>query len=94
LLTRHIDRRDRRFSILKPTAKGKRIARDLASIFDSIRKELFVGMLESDVHRLGKTLPQLHKNAVRIGSRQKCDAVRGRRRIGSPGMKTEGAPTS
>ena len=89
LLTRDIDQRDRRFSILKPTAKGKRVARDLASVFDKIRKELFVGMVESDVRRLGKMLPQLLKNAVRIGSRQKCDAVRGRRRIGSHRMKTE-----
>jgi DNA-binding MarR family transcriptional regulator len=93
LLTRHIDQRDRRVSILKPTAKGKRIARDLASVFDNIRKELFLGMLESDVRRLGKTLPQLHKNAIRIGSRQKCDAARGRRRIGSQGMKTEPSQT-
>jgi DNA-binding MarR family transcriptional regulator len=89
LLTRDIDQRDRRFSILKPTAKGKRVARDLASAFSKIRKELFVGMLESDVRQLGKMLPQLLKNAVRIGSRQKCDAVRGRRRIGSHRMKTE-----
>jgi DNA-binding MarR family transcriptional regulator len=94
LLTRDIDRRDRRFSILKPTAKGKRVARDLTTVFDNIRKELFVGMLESDVRRLGKMLPHLHKNAVRIGSRQKCDAVRGRRRIGSHRMKTEGQQRS
>jgi DNA-binding MarR family transcriptional regulator len=93
LLTRDIDRRDRRVSILKPTAKGKRMARYLGSIFDNIRKELFVGMLESDVRRLGKTLPQLHKNAIRIGSRQKCDAARGRRRIGSQGIKTESSQT-
>jgi len=36
LVTRDIGRRDRRFSILKPTAKGKHLARDLASVFDSI----------------------------------------------------------
>jgi DNA-binding MarR family transcriptional regulator len=94
LLTRDIDPRDRRFSILKPTAKGKRVARGLGSLFDSIREELFVGVLESDVLRLGKMLPQLHKNAVRIGSRQKCDAARRRRQIGSHGMKAEGPQTS
>lgn len=38
LLTRDIDQRDRRFSILKPTAKGKQVARALVSVFDSIRK--------------------------------------------------------
>src|ERR1700688_555377 len=44
LLTRDIDPRDRRFSILKPTAKGKQVARGLGSLFDSIREELFVGI--------------------------------------------------
>jgi DNA-binding MarR family transcriptional regulator len=83
LLTRDIDPRDRRFSILKPTAMGKHVAQGLGSLFDSIREELFAGILESDVLRLGKILPQLHKNAVRIGSEQKCDAPRGRKRIGS-----------
>jgi DNA-binding MarR family transcriptional regulator len=94
LVTREIGRRDRRFSILKPTAKGKRLARDLTSVFDSIREELFAGIPESDVLRLGKLLPQLHKNAVWIGSRQKCEAVRERKRIGIRGMKTEGPQTS
>jgi hypothetical protein len=39
-------------------------------------------------------LPQLHKNAVQVGSRHKCDAPRGRKRIGSHGMKTEGPEKS
>jgi DNA-binding MarR family transcriptional regulator len=94
LLTRDIDPCDRRISILKPTAKGKQVARALASVFDSIRKELFVGILESDVLRLCKMLPELHKNAVQLGARHKCDVVRGRKRIGSQGMKTEGSQTS
>jgi DNA-binding MarR family transcriptional regulator len=89
LLTRDIDPRDRRFSILKPTAKGKQVAQGLGSLFDSIREELFAGILESDVLRLGKMLPQLHKNAVRIGSGQKCDAPRVRKRIGSHELKTD-----
>ena len=88
LLRRDIDRRDRRFSILKPTAKGKRVARDLASVFDNIRKELFVGMLESDVRRLGKVLPQLHKNALQIGSERYKSKVEttshGKRLLSSP----------
>jgi DNA-binding MarR family transcriptional regulator len=94
LLTRDIDQRDRRFSILKPTTKGKQVARALASVFDSIRKELFLGILESDVLRLGKMLPQLHKNAVHVGLRHKCDVVRRLKRIGSQGMKMEGPQTS
>src|SRR5450631_1917346 len=94
LVRREIGRRDRRFLILKPTAKGKQVARELASVFDSIREELFAGISESDVLRLGKVLPQLHKNAGRIGSRQKCEAVRKRRRIGIRRMNTEGPQTS
>jgi DNA-binding MarR family transcriptional regulator len=93
LVTRDVDPRDRRFSILKPTPKGKQVARVLASVFDSIRKELFVGILESDVLRLVKMLPQLHKNAVHVGSRHKCEVVRGRKRMGSQEMKMEGPQT-
>jgi hypothetical protein len=89
LVTRDINQRDRRFADLKPTAKGKRVARDLASIFYKVRKELFVGMSESDVRRVSKLLTQLYKNAVGIGSRQKCTAVRRRRRIGTRRIKAE-----
>ena len=94
LLTRDIDPCDRRFSILKPTAKGKQVARALESVFDSIRKELFLGILESDVRRLGKMLPQLHKNAVHVGLRHEGEVVRRLKRIGSHGMKMEGPMTS
>jgi DNA-binding MarR family transcriptional regulator len=94
LVTREIGRCDRRFSILKPTAKGKQVARDLASVFDSIREELFAGILEGDVIRLGELLPQLYKNAACIGSQQKCEAVRERGRIGIRGMKTKGPQTN
>jgi DNA-binding MarR family transcriptional regulator len=45
LIVRHVNPRDRRFSILKPTATGKQTARDLASLLDEIRKELFAGTL-------------------------------------------------
>jgi DNA-binding MarR family transcriptional regulator len=89
LVTRDIDPRNRCFSILKPTAKGNRVARDLAPVFDSIRKELFEGILERDVLRLGKMLPRLNKNAVHIGSRHDGDPERGRKRIGSHRMKLE-----
>ena len=94
LITRGINPRDRRFSVLKPTGKGKQVARDLASQFDHIRKELFVGTSESDVRRLSKALAQLHKNAADIGSLQKCAAVRQHRRIGGHEVKEEGPQTS
>jgi DNA-binding MarR family transcriptional regulator len=89
LLIREIDQCDRRFSILKPTAKGKQVARELASIFDNIRRELFTGILESDVRRLSQTLPRLHKNAIWIGA-----GPRVRRRIGSHRVKSQGKKIS
>ena len=89
LLTRDIYRRDRRFSILRPTAKGKRVARQLAYIFDNIRKELFTGILESDIRRLSQTLPRLHKNAVRIGAWRRKSRLRVRR-IESHAVKSQG----
>jgi DNA-binding MarR family transcriptional regulator len=82
LLTRKIDSHDRRFSVLKSTAKGKRVARDLESVFDSIRKELFVGVLESEVGRLAKMLQQLQRNAAQIGKKHGDWEGRRRRRIG------------
>src|SRR6202795_4296028 len=88
LVTRDIQRRDRRFSVIRPTGKGKQIARALAGVFEKIRKELFTGILESDEFRLGRVLPQLHKNATRIGSRQRRDAGRCGR-VGSHGRRKE-----
>jgi DNA-binding MarR family transcriptional regulator len=88
-LTREVDRRDRRFSILKPTRKGKRAAVGLASIFDRIRTQLFNGISEGDIRRLGQMLPHLHKNAVRIGGGPKWARVSGRRRIGGQGNKSQ-----
>lgn len=76
LLAREMDQHDRRICLLKPTAEGKRVAQELASVFFSIREKLFAGMLESDLRRLTGVLERLHENAVRIGSKKKCDAVR------------------
>jgi DNA-binding MarR family transcriptional regulator len=89
LVTRDTHRGDRRFSVIEPTGKGKRVARALACVFDNIRKELFVGILESDVRRLGQMFPQLQKNATRIGSRQRRDGVRRRKRIGIQRVKAD-----
>ena len=94
LLVREIDQRDRRFSILKPTAMGKRVAQELALVFDNIRKELFAGILESDLRRLSHTLPRLHKNAVQIGTRRRKSQLRERYRIGSYRMRSQGKEIS
>ena len=90
LIMRDALARDRRFSLIRPTRKGKQVARALASVFDNIRKELFVGILKNDVSRMGKMLPQLHNNAIRIGCWQKSRAVRRRRRIGVRSMNKGG----
>ena len=87
LIARHLNPRDRRVSILTPTTKGKQTARDLARLFDEIRKELFAGMLESEVGELSKMMARLHKNALGIGSAQKCETARQRKRIGRHGTK-------
>jgi MarR family transcriptional regulator for hemolysin len=91
LVMRDTDRRDRRCSVLKPTAKGKKMARELFCVFDSIRKELFVGIGENDVRRVSGMLSELHKNAARIGTRQRRETVGRRRRIGTRGKKAENA---
>jgi hypothetical protein len=93
LIIRGTNPRDRRFSVIKPTAKGKEVAQNLAYVFGEIRKELFVGLLESDVRRLSRMMAQVHKNAVGIGSRQKCEAMR-RRRLGRQRMKTDSSQRS
>jgi DNA-binding MarR family transcriptional regulator len=81
LVTREMYARDRRYSIIRATRKGKQLASDLRCVFDSIRTELFLGIQESDVLQLGAMLPQLYKNASNINSGQKSGPVRRRRRI-------------
>jgi DNA-binding MarR family transcriptional regulator len=94
LIVRQTNPGDRRFSVIRPTTKGKQLARDLADVFNQIRKELFAGMLESDVQGLSRMMALLHKNAVDIGSRRKCDVVRQRSRIGTRRTKAETQQTS
>ena len=83
LVTREVLRRDRRFSIVKPTWKGRQVARDLTVVFDTIRHELFAGIVERDVLCVAQMLPELCSNAIRIGSQQKNDIKRWRKRIGT-----------
>lgn len=82
LVQRLISPRDRRYSVIKATPKGKRLADRIASTFEQIREELFVGVLDKDIQRLSGTLPRLHGNAVRIGSKRSVPSGRRMRRIG------------
>jgi DNA-binding MarR family transcriptional regulator len=82
LVTRQASTTDRRYSAVKATPKGKRVAERIASTFDEIRKELFVGVLDRDIQRLSRTLPQLLQNAVQIGAKRPVPGGRQTRRIG------------
>ncbi|HEX2662442.1 MAG TPA: MarR family transcriptional regulator, partial [Candidatus Acidoferrum sp.] len=79
LVKRQVNTTDRRYSVIKPTPKGRRVAERIASTFDQIRRELFVGVLDRDLQRLGRALPRLHGNAARIGD---VSGGRRTRRIG------------
>lgn len=77
LVKRLVNPQDRRYSVIKATPKGKRLAERIASTFEKIRKELFVSVLESDIQRLSKVLRQVHRNAIGIGTKR---LVEGRRK--------------
>ena len=82
LVKRLISPRDRRYSVIKATPEGKRLAGRMASTFEHIREELFIGVLDRDIQRLSVTLPRLHRNAVGIGSKRSVSSGRRRPRIG------------
>jgi len=82
LVKRQVNRRDRRYSVIKATPKGKRLAERIASTFERIRRELFVSVLDCDIQRLSKVLRQLHRNALGIGTKRSVSEGRRKRRIG------------
>jgi DNA-binding MarR family transcriptional regulator len=89
LIRRVLNPRDKRYFVIQPTADGRRVGEEVASAFCKIRKELFWEILEKDVERLGQMLPQLHKNAARLGSGQLAIGKAFRRRIGSRRLKQQ-----
>lgn len=48
LVKRQANPRDRRYSVIKATPKGKRLAERLAATFDQVRRELFVRVWDGD----------------------------------------------
>lgn len=82
LVKRLANPRDRRYSVIKATPKGRRLAERIASMFDQIREELFVGVPDRDIQRLGRTLLRLHGNAARISSERRGSGGQRTRRIG------------
>jgi DNA-binding MarR family transcriptional regulator len=82
LVKRSVNPRDRRYSVIKATPKGKRLAERIAWTFEEVRNELFVSVLDCDIERLSKVLPQLHRNALGIGTKRSVPEGRQKRRIG------------
>jgi DNA-binding MarR family transcriptional regulator len=64
LIVREVNQDDRRSSILRPTAEGNRVARDLLIVFGGIRKELYAGIGKDDVDLVIRTLTKVHRNAA------------------------------
>lgn len=83
LVKRSVNPRDRRYFVIKATPKGKRLAERIASTFEEVRKELFVSVLECDIRRISKVLPQLHRNALGIGTKRPVSEGRRKIRIGT-----------
>lgn len=81
LVKRQVSAIDRRYSIIKATPKGKRLAERVASTFEQIREELFVDVLDDDIDRLGRTVPQLHRNALGVGKKRPAAQRRVARKI-------------
>jgi len=69
-VTHRFDRHNRRLSSVCATAKGRRVAKQLARMFRMTRRELFAELSEADIRRFAAVLPQLYRNAVRIGGKR------------------------
>ena len=81
LVKRQTNPRDRRFSIIRPTARGKFLARRITTTFELILHDLFIAVPDSDIKRLSGMLPQLCRNALLIGSKQWLADGRRKRRL-------------
>jgi DNA-binding MarR family transcriptional regulator len=85
LVVRDLNPPDRRFTPIKPTREGKRAARHLAALFESVRKQLFAGISDGELRRAERTLPKLHRNAIKLGGKVQKTV----RRPGSKGNRRE-----
>lgn len=89
LVKRQVNPRDRRYSVISATPKGKRLAERLGGTFDYLRKEMFTGILDGDIEKLSRIMPKLHRNAVNFGKRHVSQGpaqkrIGGRTLLGSP----------
>lgn len=72
LIVSRVNQQDRRITILRPTAEGKRVARDLLVVFGRVREELFAGIGKDDVELVIRTLTQVQRNAADMRG-NRCD---------------------
>jgi len=70
LVSRDVDHRDRRCSVITPTEKGRKKAKKLGHIFENVRKQLFSGLDGAELVPLEKVLSKLQDNARRIRSKE------------------------
>lgn len=70
LVSRDVDHRDRRCSVITPTEKGRKKAKELGHIFENVRKQLFSGLDGAELVPLEKVLSKLQDNARRIRSKE------------------------
>jgi DNA-binding MarR family transcriptional regulator len=63
LVSRDVDNRDRRCSVIVPTDKGRKKAEELGHIFKTVRKQIFYGLEGAELVPLEKLLSKLQGNA-------------------------------
>jgi DNA-binding MarR family transcriptional regulator len=71
LVSRDVDRRDRRCSVIVPTGKGKKKAEELGHIFTNVRKRIFSGLDGAELVPLENLLSKLQANARLIRGKEK-----------------------
>jgi DNA-binding MarR family transcriptional regulator len=71
LVSRDVDRRDRRCSVIVPTGKGEKKAEELGHMLRNVRKRIFSGLDGADLIPLENVLSKLQANARLIREREK-----------------------
>jgi DNA-binding MarR family transcriptional regulator len=71
LVSRDVDRRDRRCSVVAPTGKGKKKAEELGHILKHVRKRIFSGLDGAELAPLEILLSKLQANARLIRGKEK-----------------------
>jgi DNA-binding MarR family transcriptional regulator len=70
LVSRDVDHRDRRCSVVVPTGKGKRKAKELGHILRNVRKRIFAGLDGAELVPFEVLLSKLQANARLIRGKE------------------------